>query len=72
MYINVDLLGIYGNIKIQIISKGGVIMTTKRNDRVDGLKASVSIKNGLKKCVILKYAGKYGQGYDGCGAHTHK
>ena len=58
MYINVDLLGIYGNIKIQIISKGGVIMTTKRNDRVDGLKASVSIKNGLQKCVILKYAGK--------------
>ena len=47
-------------------------MTTKRNDRVDGLKASVSIKNGLQKCVILKYAGKYGQGYDGCGAHTHK
>ena len=42
-----------------------------RNDRVDGLKAKVAIKNGKKK-VVLTYAGKYGQGYDGCGTHTHK
>lgn len=42
-----------------------------RNDRVDGLKAAVTVKNG-KKTTVLSYTGKYGQGYDGCGTHTHK
>lgn len=43
-----------------------------RNDRVDGLKATVSITPTGKKNIVLAYAGKYGQGYDGCGTHTHK
>lgn len=42
-----------------------------RNDRVDGLKANISLANGKKK-ITLSFAGKYGQGYDGCGTHTHK
>lgn len=42
----------------------------KRNDRVDGLKGKVTF-DGTKK-ISLEYAGKYGQGYDGCGTHTHK
>ncbi len=42
-----------------------------RNDRVTGLKAKVSVSNGTKK-VVLSYTGKYGQGYDGCGTHTHQ
>lgn len=41
-----------------------------RNDRVDGLKGKVEIVDGKKTCVF-KYVGKYKQGYDGCGAHTH-
>ncbi len=44
---------------------------TMRNDRVDGLKAKVST-TGKNKKIKLSYAGKYGQGYDGCGTHTHK
>lgn len=43
-----------------------------RNDRVDGLKAQVSITATGKKNTVLAYTGKYGQGYDGCGTHTHK
>ncbi len=43
----------------------------KRNDRVDGLSAKIALNNNQKK-VTLSYAGKYGQGYDGCGTHTHK
>lgn len=42
-----------------------------RNDRVDGLKAKVSFMGNHKKATI-SYTGKYGQGYDGCGTHTHK
>ena len=42
-----------------------------RNDRVDGLTATVSLNNS-KKTTVLTYTGKYGQGYDGCGTHTHK
>ena len=42
-----------------------------RNDRVDGLKAKISTTKKEKK-VKLSYTGKYGQGYDGCGTHTHK
>ncbi len=42
-----------------------------RNDRVDGLKAKVAT-NGKKNRIKLSYTGKYGQGYDGCGTHTHK
>ena len=42
-----------------------------RNDKVEGLKAAVTVKAGKKK-ITLSYAGKYGQGYDGCGTHTHK
>ena len=41
-----------------------------KNDRVSGLKAKVTCKSGSKK-TVLTYAGKYGQGYDGCGTHTH-
>lgn len=41
-----------------------------RNDRVDGLKGKVKVKNGERK-VVFQYDGKYGQGYDGCGTHTH-
>ena len=44
----------------------------ERNDRVDGLKANVSIESGKEIKVALQYEGKYGQGYDGCGTHTHK
>lgn len=43
-----------------------------RNDHVDGLKAKVSITADGKKNTTLTFAGKYGQGYDGCGTHTHK
>jgi hypothetical protein len=44
-----------------------------RNDRVDGLKAEVSVDTKKKtKKSVLKFTGKYGQGYDGCGTHTHK
>ena len=43
-----------------------------RNDRVDGLKAKVSNTTRKNKKVKLSYTGKYGQGYDGCGTHTHK
>ena len=42
-----------------------------RNDRVNGLKGKVLVdKNGNKK-VVMSYDGKYGQGYDVCGTHTH-
>lgn len=41
-----------------------------RNDRVDGLKGVVKFENG-KKMTEFVYDGKYGQGYDGCGTHTH-
>lgn len=47
-------------------------MNEMRNDRVDGLKAKVTITAEGKKNTTLSYAGKYGQGYDGCGTHTHK
>ena len=60
--------------------KGGYTMKSKeekkniyiecRNDRVDGLKGKVKVKNGERK-VVFQYDGKYGQGYDGCGTHTH-
>ena len=46
------------------------IYTECRNDRVDGLKCEVKIEDG-KKEVKFVYDGKYGQGYDGCGTHTH-
>lgn len=42
-----------------------------RNDRVDGLRGKIYFK-GKQKKVVLKFSGKYGQGYDGCGTHTHK
>lgn len=41
-----------------------------RNDRVDGLKGKVSIQRDRKK-ITFGYDGKYSQGYDGCGTHTH-
>jgi len=43
-----------------------------RNDRVDGLKTKVTIGKTGKVKRVLKFNGKYGQGYDGCGVHTHK
>lgn len=43
-----------------------------RNDRVEGLKAKVEITPTGKKKTVLSFTGKYGQGYDGCGTHTHK
>lgn len=46
------------------------IYTECRNDRVDGLKGRVQMRNG-KKEITFSYDGKYGQGYDGCGTHTH-
>lgn len=48
------------------------VSNVKRNDRVDGLKAKVSVSKDGKKKTVLSYVGKYGQGYDGCGTHTHK
>lgn len=41
-----------------------------RNDRVDGLKGKVVVEKEKKKVTFI-YDGKYGQGYDGCGTHTH-
>jgi hypothetical protein len=56
--------------------KGECPMTKKldeiKNDRVDGLKAKVSLTADGKKKTSVSYTGKYGQGYDGCGTHTHK
>ena len=46
------------------------IYETCRNDRVDGLKGKVKVIDGKKK-ITFQYDGKYGQGYDGCGSHTH-
>lgn len=46
------------------------IYETCRNDRVDGLKGKVKVVDGKKK-IIFQYDGKYSQGYDGCGSHTH-
>lgn len=43
-----------------------------RNDNVEGLKASVSVDDSKNINVCLQYSGKFGQGYDGCGTHTHK
>ena len=45
---------------------------TLRNDQVEGLKAKVTVNNKNTVKVKLNYEGKYGQGYDGCGTHTHK
>ena len=45
---------------------------TVRNDRVDGLSAKVQVKDDKELKVSLKFEGKFGQGYDGCGTHTHK
>lgn len=41
------------------------------NDRINGLKGKISIKEG-KKTVKFIYDGRFGQGYDGCGTHTHQ
>ena len=46
------------------------IYETCRNDRVNGLRGKVKVVNGKKKCAF-QYDGKYSQGYDGCGSHTH-
>lgn len=46
-----------------------------RNDLVKGLRRKVVVrKKGNKKFgkPSFGYSGKYGQGYDGCGCHTHK
>ena len=43
-----------------------------RNDKVQGLKSKVFLdKEGAKK-ISQHFTGKYGQGYDGCGTHTHQ
>lgn len=43
-----------------------------RNDQVNGLKTKVIVEKDGGKKTILRFAGKYGQGYDGCGTHTHQ
>ena len=43
-----------------------------RNDMVEGLTANASIESSKDIKVSLQYEGKYGQGYDGCGTHTHQ
>jgi len=45
-----------------------------RNDIIKGLKLKVQLpssSNANKQKIAYQYAGKYGQGYDGCGSHTH-
>jgi len=46
-----------------------------RNDIVKGLKLKVQLptqaQESKKAKITFKYEGKYGQGYDGCGSHTH-
>lgn len=51
--------------------------TTARNDLINGLKRKIVISkkdNNTAKIssTAFSYNGKYGQGYDGCGCHTHK
>ena len=42
-----------------------------KNDKVDKMSSTVSFdKSNAKKTI--KYVGKNGKGYDGCGTHTHK
>lgn len=43
-----------------------------RNDYVNGLKTKVTVDNNANKKTVLRFTGKYGQGYDGCGTHTHQ
>ena len=43
-----------------------------RNDRVEGLTARASVDSSKNIKVALQFEGKFGQGYDGCGTHTHK
>lgn len=49
-----------------------------RNDVITGLKRKIVIgkkSNGVSTKsgeMRFSYNGKYGQGYDGCGCHTHK
>lgn len=42
------------------------------NDKVDGLSAKVTMGSDKKFQFKLQFDGKFGQGYDGCGTHTHK
>lgn len=46
-----------------------------RNDIIKGLKLNIQLpsvgQNAKKAKITYKYEGKYGQGYDGCGSHTH-
>lgn len=46
-----------------------------KNDIVRGLKRKITIdkkEKGNYGKMSFSYNGKYGQGYDGCGSHTHK
>lgn len=43
-----------------------------RNDKVDGLSAKVGLGKDKQVKIKLQFDGKFGQGYDGCGTHTHK
>lgn len=46
--------------------------SVQRNDRVTGLKASTKSEESGKIKLKLSFTGKFGNGYDGCGTHTHK
>lgn len=42
-----------------------------RNDKIAGLRTQIVIDGKTPK-ITVKYSGRYGIGYDGCGTHTHK
>jgi len=63
--------------KVAFCRKDGLAMKQEigncsANDRVDGLSAKVTMGSDKKIQVKLRFDGKFGQGYDGCGTHTHK
>ena len=41
------------------------------NDKIKGLKASIDITNDANKVTFI-FDDNKGQGYDGCGTHTHQ
>lgn len=47
------------------------VINEERNDRVNGLKARQTTKNG-KMSISFEFKSKFSNGYDGCGTHTHK
>jgi hypothetical protein len=54
------------------VEKKKNVSESARNDKVEGLKGKVTIDSKGRKKIVMTHEGKFGQGYDGCGTHTHQ